>query len=802
MTYDSRGRPARVEYLDRDPDIAGSTPVVLWSELTSYDEAGNPVHHERRDTADAVTWVDDREYDVQHRMVSQMHPDQPGKSKSWTFDATGSLAEMLDEDGRKTTSQPEALGRVGSVVRSGLDASGTPASTQVARYTYLRRDLSSVIDEKGLPTTYWHADSGATGEVMSDSFIGGPMQLEYDSSQNVVRRRSYGAIVDNTYDGLGRVLTIVGQDRYDTRRIAYELRYDENGFVGKLTSVIEPTRTVTYAYDAAGRLASESVSEAGLSAPLVTGYGYDAWGRIAQLDYPSGLSITFERDTGGNTVRVRTADGSTVFADEIRHWPGGPVSAFTFGSGEPFELALNHRYEPTALRSGPLNLVFGMTPSGDIGTVQDGAGTATYAYDHVDRLAGGASGMSVAAQYYPSPLGANTDRLKAWGTFTSGNLTTGKLLEYDYQTNTSLVAQKVNGTTTAAVCLRHDPLGRLVLVGTGRASGYGMSCVTDAEVKSTAASFRYDVQGRREARWLASTGEWTYFVHAQSGELLSELRVVNGTWRPVRDYVWLEGRPLAQIEYGSGIARIYYVHADQLGTPRNLTSSERAVVWTAGLQPYGEVAEITTPDPVTGQTVVTNLRLPGQYDERLFAAAGISGLQGPYYNWNRWYLPGVGRYLELDPVALEGGFNSGFGVDWYGYARQNPLSWTDADGLMPSPTGPYHPPPPQKSTPSCKAADTCEMIGNTMTDLQAMIWSHVQWDMNTPEPHGGTRHQLEIQQLVGNYDNCQKLYRSKCTDSTCGPVCKTVTVLVGIGAAVTICVQPEAAPVLLPALAP
>jgi hypothetical protein len=29
---------------------------------------------------------------------------------------------------------------------------------------------------------------------------------------------------------------------------------------------------------------------------------------------------------------------------------------------------------------------------------------------------------------------------------------------------------------------------------------------------------------------------------------------------------------------------------------------------------------------------VTSLRLPGQYDERLF---GSLGLQGPYYNWNR-----------------------------------------------------------------------------------------------------------------------------------------------------------------------
>ncbi len=37
-------------------------------------------------------------------------------------------------------------------------------------------------------------------------------------------------------------------------------------------------------------------------------------------------------------------------------------------------------------------------------------------------------------------------------------------------------------------------------------------------------------------------------------------------------------------------------------------------------------------DPLSARTVVTNLRLPGQYDERLFQQVGIN-LQGPYYNW-------------------------------------------------------------------------------------------------------------------------------------------------------------------------
>jgi RHS repeat-associated protein len=76
--------------------------------------------------------------------------------------------------------------------------------------------------------------------------------------------------------------------------------------------------------------------------------------------------------------------------------------------------------------------------------------------------------------------------------------------------------------------------------------------------------------------------------------------------------------------------------------------------------------------------VVTNLRLPGQYDERLL---GSLGLQGPYYNWNRWYLPGVGRYMELDPLALRGGANGPFGPDWYNYANGNPLRYTDPWGL-------------------------------------------------------------------------------------------------------------------------
>jgi RHS repeat-associated protein len=106
-----------------------------------------------------------------------------------------------------------------------------------------------------------------------------------------------------------------------------------------------------------------------------------------------------------------------------------------------------------------------------------------------------------------------------------------------------------------------------------------------------------------------------------------------------------------------------------------MTSSTGATIWSATTRPYGDLVETSS----TG--VVTNLRLPGQYDEKLLSSIGI---QGPYYNWNRWYLPMAGRYLELDPIALGGGFNGAAGPEWYGYASGSPLVWTDPTGENPA----------------------------------------------------------------------------------------------------------------------
>ena len=116
---------------------------------------------------------------------------------------------------------------------------------------------------------------------------------------------------------------------------------------------------------------------------------------------------------------------------------------------------------------------------------------------------------------------------------------------------------------------------------------------------------------------------------------------------------------------GGGATAIYYIHADHLNTPRMITNQTLQVVWRWDQQePFG----VNVPDenPSGLGAFDLPLRLPGQYFDKE---------TNLHYNYFRDYDAGIGRYIQSDPIGLEGGIGT------YSYVLGDPLSLVDLLGL-------------------------------------------------------------------------------------------------------------------------
>ena len=110
---------------------------------------------------------------------------------------------------------------------------------------------------------------------------------------------------------------------------------------------------------------------------------------------------------------------------------------------------------------------------------------------------------------------------------------------------------------------------------------------------------------------------------------------------------------------GAQPANLLYVHADHLRSPQKMTDASQATVWDGAFDPFGkEVA-------ITGLAAMP-MRFPGQYADEETSLS---------YNYFRDYDPAVGRYLQSDPIGLDGGLNA------FVYANANPNRFADSSGL-------------------------------------------------------------------------------------------------------------------------
>jgi len=152
----------------------------------------------------------------------------------------------------------------------------------------------------------------------------------------------------------------------------------------------------------------------------------------------------------------------------------------------------------------------------------------------------------------------------------------------------------------------------------------------------------------------------THFIYDTQGRLIGEY---TGQGAMMREYAYLQDLPLALIEPSGAV---FFIHTDHLNTPRVITNQAGQAVWRWDhAEPFGSNPPNENP---SGQgTFTCNLRLPGQYFDRE---------TNTHYNYFRDYVPGIGRYVQSDPIGLQGGMNT------YAYVGANPLRYVDPTGLI------------------------------------------------------------------------------------------------------------------------
>ncbi|XQA65240.1 RHS repeat-associated core domain-containing protein [Xanthomonas sacchari] len=121
------------------------------------------------------------------------------------------------------------------------------------------------------------------------------------------------------------------------------------------------------------------------------------------------------------------------------------------------------------------------------------------------------------------------------------------------------------------------------------------------------------------------------------------------------------------VTFGASAQTVRYIHTDALGSAVFVTDKDRNVVELSEYEPYGNLLNRSVTDG------------PGYTGHVADAATGLTYMQQRYYD------PGIGRALSVDPVAANP--KNGAGFNRYSYAANNPYKFTDPDGRCEAPTG-------------------------------------------------------------------------------------------------------------------
>jgi RHS repeat-associated protein len=624
---------------------------------------------------------------IAHAATLPPPPVSPAPVTDYEYDAKGNPTKVIKAKGVSgfgfaTTNAYDPLDRVKTSTdsRNGVTQLGYDGIDQ----------LKQVTDPRNLVTSYQRNGLGDLTQLVSPDT--GTANSTYDANGNLLTRiDSRGVQATYVYDDINRMTSAIYTQSGQTA-LNYGWTYDQTGGeftngIGRLTTATSPSGNTKYGYDTFGRLTT-AIQTVG-TAVLITRYGYDLAGNVTRITYPSGRVLTIQYDAGLPVSMSLAKDASSAaqpLISNIQFEPFGGVRSWQMqmNSGTKLQERVYDTYG--RLVRYPLDAV--------VRDITYDAADRIVSYTHLDATTGEATAAAQAMNqsFGYDELGRLTSIVTPANTWTigydaNGNRTTVKLNATTRAYTTASTSNRLTSVANPTRSFGYDGAGN-TLSDTGLA--YTTTIRLDNRLgtltkNSLTTTYQYDAGGQRVHK--EHSAGLRDFAYDQAGHLLGEYNA-SGV---VQEFVWLGDMPVAVIVGSVASPLPLLAYADHLNAPRVLIDKTEAARWRWISEPFGTTAPEQAP---AGLSPITfNLRFPGQYFD------SESGLN---YNYFRDYDGTTGRYVQSDPIGLEGGINT------YSYVQANPLSYVDRRGLDDAnPFGPLIPAGVSMTPPENCPVDKC-----------------------------------------------------------------------------------------------
>ncbi|MBP9663424.1 MAG: RHS repeat protein [Pyrinomonadaceae bacterium] len=466
--------------------------------------------------------------------------------------------------------------------------------------------------------------------MLTQSRAGGTMSFEYDAVGNRTKRTDYmGRVTNYEYDFLNRLKKIKYGDPVTPGTPVPEATYNYDD-ISRLTSAINASGTVSFAYDNRNRVTSTTDVF-----NRVVAYEYERSSTVNQkrLKLDGSLYATYNFDNAERLVNIVNASDSTTitfgyYADDLpqtRTYPNGVSTSYLFD---------NMRRLTRLTDTGPSGTLFdrqyAYNAANQISQIVEPEQTRNFGYDNVNRLTGVTG--SVFENYVFDDVGNRTSSHRS--------------ATYSYQPFNKLTA-----TETATYSI--DANGNTTLKSEGsnfwRYNWDYENRLTEAAARKQKVRYRYDALGRRVQRYTVGNAENTNFTYNGDDVL------VDDNFGTLTKYV--NGKGIDnKLRATTGSTPSYFL-VDHLGSTNGLANSSGALTASNGYDSFGNP---------------TNPAFPSRYQ---FTGREFDSFAKIQFSRARFYDPAIGRFISEDPIGFNGG-----DVNLYGYVNNRPLVLVDPDG--------------------------------------------------------------------------------------------------------------------------